>query len=275
MIADYYSEGFNKEHKYGEEVVVSPKTSLFIPVRSNLRARIESKRKLELAPYAGTLKKEREVPALFWDGNLVSERDGTYVFETKYVSDSDDVLPSEYLGTLPERIRKEFLKEMPQGIHKLANKLTGNERDSTKILQRFYEFVYEHEKLEHHTTGKPIEQLLKEYNDSGFFYGNCKEASDFFMALCNTKGYPTKRVFGKVLQFGGHVWTDVFVPVEDGYRFLPVDPILSYFGNHNPIDHLFFEYTPNIPIGLSSIVYNFMRNEKTPTDYRLSIEKIE
>jgi hypothetical protein len=276
MIADYYLEGFDKEHKYSEEVVVSPKTCLFIPMKGNLRAKIEAERKLEMSLYKGLMGDERGVPALFWDGNLVLDKGGTYVFETRYVSDSDDVLPFSYLGTLPNRVRKKFLKKVPQEIHELANKLTGNERNSIKILRKFYEFVREHQKPESPTIGKPIKQLLKEYDDDGFFYGNCKEAKNFFMALCDAKGYPTKQVCGKSLQPGGHVWSDVFVPVNKGYKFLPVDAALGYFGNHNLTSHLFYETTPNnISIEPSLRIWDFVRRKKRPIDYKLSIEKID
>jgi hypothetical protein len=42
MIADYYLEEFSKECSYGEEVLVNPKDILFIPVKGNLKATIES-----------------------------------------------------------------------------------------------------------------------------------------------------------------------------------------------------------------------------------------
>ncbi len=273
MIADYYSEAFDKEHKYGEEAVISPKTILFIPVRGNLRARIESERKIELLPDWNL--KIREVPALFWSENLVLEDGKNYVFETKYVSNSHDILPPHYLETLPSIIRKRFLKKVPQGIHELANKLIGNEKESIEILQRFHDFVHEHEREENPTTGKPIEQLLKEYNEGGFFYGNCKEARDFFMALCDAKGYPTKRVDGKCLESGCHVWADVFVPIKGGYGLLPVDAALGYFGRHNPMNHLFFEHTPDMPSRLFLTALDFVRGKETPNNYKLSIEKID
>ena len=160
------------------------------------------------------------------------------------------------------------------GIHELANKLIGSERNSFKVLQRFYQFVYALEKLEIPTTGKPIEQLLEEYNDGGFFYGGCKEARDFLIALCNAKGYPAKKVYGKSLGPCTHVWADVFVPVEDGYKFFPIDAALGYFGNHSPMDHLFFEKSPGMPINLSSMVVDIVRSKKTVKNYKLSIEKI-
>ena len=42
MIADYYSEGFDKKHQYGQEVLIKPGTVLFTPMDGNLRAIIES-----------------------------------------------------------------------------------------------------------------------------------------------------------------------------------------------------------------------------------------
>ena len=41
MVVDYYSEAFDKEHRYGEDVDMSPQTTLFIPVSGNLRAKIK------------------------------------------------------------------------------------------------------------------------------------------------------------------------------------------------------------------------------------------
>ena len=159
---------------------------------------------------------------------------------------------------------------MPDGIRQLAKSLAGKETDTRQVLQRFYEFVYFHEKPEFPTTGKPIEQLLEEYNNEGFFYGNCKEASTFYMALCNAVGYPTKWVEGKALDSGGHVWTDVFVPMKSGYKIFPVDAALGNFGNLDESDNLFFERSPKIPIS-----YNLRFLGGLSKEYKLKIERID
>lgn len=276
MIADYYSKRF-EEQKYGETITIPPETCLFIPVRGNLRATITAQRNLEISPHSCTTRMggiEREVPALFWSENLVSAEDRTYIFETKYVSDSDIILPFDYLETLPKKIRKNFLRKVPQKVHELADELTGSERDSIKILQKFYDFIYQHEEAEYHTQGKPIEELLDEYTDTGYFYGNCKEARNFFMALCDAKGYPSKAVSGKALEPGGHVWLDVFVPVRGGYKLVPADATLNHFGKHNPMNHLFFEYTPDMSMGLFSRFCDKVRGENTLVNYKMSIERI-
>ena len=257
MIADYYSKGFDKEHVYGETIDVVPKILLFIPVKGNLRAIIESKERIRISkycPYANPSKYpdvnklDRAPPSLFWDEYLVSSENKRYVFETNYCTDSDDILPISHVDQIPAPLKREFLRVVPRGIHDLANNLIGNEIESRTILQKFNNFVYEHEKPENETTGKPIEQLLDEYERTGDFYGNCKEASTFFMGLCDAAEYPTKRVIGKSPHaLEGHVWVDVFVPVENSYKLFPVDAALDLFGNHNPEFHILFEESPTAP----------------------------
>lgn len=275
MIADYYSQGFDEEHIYGQEVLVHPNTTLFIPIDGNLRAIIEAERiKASRKAWIAVSNQDRTPPALFWDEILVASDKGSFVFETRYITDSDDVLPISYMNQIPERLRKEFLSDVPEGIHQLAKSLIGNERETRRILHRFYEFVHEHEKPEHHTIGKPIEQLLEEYSEKGFFYGNCKESRIFYVSLCNAIGYPTKRVEGKALSIGGHVWTDVFVPMERGYGLIPADATLENFGHHNRRNHLLFEKSPEMPINRISRLKNWVKGKDNPKEYKLKIERI-
>lgn len=273
MLENWFHDGFKDSHNYGEEVLVNP-TVLFIPLRSNLRAEIKSERGIKTRKKAFAEHWDRSPPPLFWDEYLISSEKGIYVFETRYVTDSNEILSIRYLDHIPERTRKSFLRKVPTGIDELVNKLVGKETETRKILQTFHDFVYEHEKLESPTTGKPIKKLLDEYSRTGYFYGNCKEARDFYMALCNAKGYPTKRVTGKLPESGGHVWTDVFVPIEDGYKLLPVDAIWGYFGNLNSGSHLFLEYAPELRFGFFSGVWNFVKGGPKE-NYKLKIEHIK
>ena len=214
MIAAWYEGNFEKQHYYEENALVKPKTFVFVPARINLRAVIESKGNINT--YKTSLfEGDREAPPLFWSENLVSE-ENPYIFETKYCTESDDLLPISYLNKIPERLAKIFLRKTPPRISELADKLVGKEKDTRKLLKKFYEFVAEHEKFLRYTLTKPIEQLVDEYDSKGYFYGNCKEARDFYAALCNSKGFPTKKVLGISLNSWGHVWVDVFVPSEDG-----------------------------------------------------------
>ena len=265
MIEDWFEDGFAKPHAYGEDVLVNPGTILFVPARINLRATMKSDREIEDCGYVGICKyhkHERMTGSLFWSENLVPSEGHIYVFETKYCTKSDDILPASCLGQIPEKLRREFTRPVPNGISELADKLVGDETDTIKLLGKFFVFVGEHLEPEMITTGKPVEQLLEEYQSKGHFYGNCKEARDFYIALCDSRGYPSKRVSGKSAKRGGHVWVDVFVPVGNGYRLLPVDPALIYFGNFNPDSHYFFEYTPEtVP--------------KTPDAYKLKIEHVD
>lgn len=276
MIADYYSHGFElKEHYYGEDILVTPETALFVPARVNLRAIIEADRGIKTLQFASYCENDREVPALFWDENLSFSDENTYVFETKYCEEGEGILPVTHIGLIPEKIKRGFTRPVPDGISQLASKLIGKEDSTRRILRKFFDFIHEHQRTRR-TTGEPIEQLLDEYEKTGYFYGNCKEVRDFYIALCDSQGYPTKKVLGKALDVGGHVWVDVFVPVESGYKLLPIDSALGYFGNLSPIDHLFFEYTPIImPIGIISRIRNFVRRKDAEKDYKLRIERIE
>jgi len=241
----WYEDGFENVHIYGEHVLITPNTILFIPARINLRATIEAEKVIELHKHTLSDKCEREVPAIFWKENITFQDGKATIFETKYCSDPDNILPISFLEQIPEGLRDEFLEKAPNGIYELANELVGDEKDTRKLLMKFYTFASENIKYEKPTTGKPIEELLDEYKNTGYFFGNCKEARDFYMALCNAKGYPAKRVSGKAaLGSGGHVWADVFVPTEDGYKLLPADPARGSFATLNPSCHLFFERAP-------------------------------
>lgn len=272
MYADYYSEGFDIGHKYGEEVMIRPETILFVPISENLRAIIESE-KIRISESVPASIHDRTPPALFWNENLIPSNKGTCIFETRYVTNSDDIPSISYLDLIPDRLKREFLKQVPRGFHELASKIVGREKDTRKILHAFHEFVYEHEELEPDTIGKPIEKLLSEYEETGYFYGNCKEARDFSMALCNAIGYPTKRVGGKCWNMGGHVWADVFVPMKTDYKLVPIDATLTSFGYHNAVNHLLFERTPKMSFGLISRFSNIVRGKSTPKEYKLKVER--
>ncbi|MFH1637897.1 MAG: transglutaminase-like domain-containing protein [Candidatus Woesearchaeota archaeon] len=272
MIADWYEDGFNIGRQYGETALVEPGKILFIPAKINLRAIIESESKIKTRDDVSSLTFDREVPSLFWKENLIAAENNTYVFETKYCKESDEVLPRRYLKDIPERLANEFLREVPQKFSGLAAKIAGNEVDSRKMLWKFYEFVHEHLRPKRKTTGKPLKQLMEEYEAKGCFYGNCKEARDFYAALCNSKGFPTKKVMGKVLKPGGHVWVDVFVPTDRGYKLLPVDPALSYFGSFSRYDHIFFESLPRGG-GLLKAIEGLVKPKENM--FRLTILKAE
>lgn len=271
MSADYYSDGFDNEHSYGEKVSVNPGTLLLIPAKGNLRAKIEAERIKTEERLCFLIADARTPPPIFWDENLISSEEGTHVFETKYIAASDEILPVSYLKNIPERLRQRFLRKAPTAIHELTDRIVGHEKETRKILHKFYEFVYEHLKLETPTTGKPIKKLLEEYNKRGFFYGNCKEARDLYIALCDAKRFPAKKVIGKPLCSRGHVWVDIFVPIENGYKLFPVDAALGYCGYHDPRYHLFWETCPHIP--LLEKILNFVRRKDS--NYKLSLECIE
>ncbi len=246
-----------------------PGTYLFVPMHGNLKATIKTEKELKMSKHACIFPMDREVPALFWSENLnldlASDGKRIYTFKTKYIQDFSEILPSDYLKNVPRWAEENFLADVPSGIIKLANKLAGNEKDTVKILEKFYYFIVNHMQVELITMGKPLEQLLDEYANAGCFYGNCKEAKTFLMGLCNAKGFPTKGVYGKSLRPLAHVWTDVFVPVEGGYKLLPIDGALGYFGYHDCMSHLLFEPTPAVS-GLLANAFNIGH-------YQLSIEK--
>lgn len=276
QIPDWYTDGFDSPHKYGESVLISPETWVFIPARINLRAVIESERRIKSNEYLSHTRLDREVPSLFWDENLVPSDGNVYVFETRYCTESDEILPLSYLSQIPERLTKKFLREVPSRVSELADKLVGVETDTRTLLRKFYEFVAEHRIYQTPTSGKPIEQLLSEYERVGYFYGNCTESRNFYAALCDAKGLPTKKVSGKSFLAEGHAWVDVFVPTDGGYKLLPVDPSLEYFGNLYPAQHLFMEYTPGISqIGIGDRIFNFVARKVEIRDYQLKIETKE
>jgi hypothetical protein len=273
MIADYYCSGFDRRCIYGEKVLVNPMEAIFIPVRGNLKAIIDSEEKINLFNNADglsdSLARERNPPALFWSEYLSSKKDDKYVFETKYIKNSDEILPISSLDNIPSNLRKEFLCKVTPEVSKLANKIVRNEKETKTILKRFYDFILENQRPLNPTTGKSVETMLEEYEKNGHFTGNCKEARDFYMALCDSVGYPTKRVSGKNLVYGGHVWPDVFVPVKDGYGLFPVDAALWHFGCHNAEDQIFFEHAPKISWNFSNII------RKPQTNYKLTIESVK
>ena len=235
------------KHYLEEIVLVNPDNILFIPSLLNLRATIECEKKIQppIEPPVSTRK--REVPALFWEENLILSDEKFHIFETKYYNDFDEILPIDYLNQIPEKFNKKFIKKPPKKISELADKLVGKEKDTRKILKKFYNFVIEHHKPELDTTGKSLRRIMKEYEKGGFFYGNCKEIRDFYSALCNSKGLPTKKVIGKVLEkSGGHTWADVFIPTDRGYKLFPVDGALRYFGYTKPLQNVFLEFLPSI-----------------------------
>lgn len=241
----WYEDGFKISHTYSENVLIKENTLLFIPARINLKATIESERGIQVHEHPWMMSPSREVPPLFWNENLVHSNKNTYVFKTNYYTNDEEILSISCLDKIPKKLTKKFLKKVPKGISELSDKLVGStEKDITKILKKFYEFTKEHEKSKSPTPKKSIKELLSEYKKDGFFYGSCKEARDFFSALCNSKGLPTKKVLGKSLQPLAHVWVDVFVPVKKSYKLFPVDAALGFFGTLSPLDHLFFEYGP-------------------------------
>jgi hypothetical protein len=61
--------------------------------------------------------------------------------------------------------------------------------------------------------------------------GRCMDYSDVFITLCRTADIPTRQVFGRNFNGGGHAWTEVYIkdqgwfPVEPQYDILGVSKI--------------------------------------------------
>lgn len=269
-----YADGFENGYKYNENVLIKPDACLFIPARVNLEATIESERKIKIREYATTsslLAEDRDVPSLFWSENLIYSDKNIYVFQTNYYKNDAEILPISYLDKIPKKLTKNFLRKVPQEILELANKLIGTEKNITNILNKFYEFTMEHEKYKSPTSGKSIEKLLSEYKKDGYFYGTCKEARDFFSALCNSQGLPTKKVVGKSLSPCAHVWVDVIIPTNNGYKLFPVDAALKFFGELQPLDHLFYEYAPLLNLNIFNEISDTFKKEDYK--YKLKIKR--
>lgn len=241
----YYCKNAWKPCSFGEEILVKPFRTICVPIDKNVRISLRNNGEYFL------LKKGIDsdyTEILLSDENISFKNDTLTIFETKYSPNLEDIVSLDQLEKIPQRIKKKFLKRVPKGIKKLANELVGNETDTLLILKEFYNFVRTHYKSYSPTTGKKIETLLKEYKKHNHFYGNCKEISSFYAALCNSKGLPVKKVIGKSRGKGAHIWTEVCVPTEKSYRWTPVDPALHYFNQlsynkHLPVTRL-PSYTP-------------------------------
>ena len=61
--------------------------------------------------------------------------------------------------------------------------------------------------------------------------GRCMDYGDVFITLCRTAGIPTRQVFGRNFNGGGHAWAEVYLkeygwfPVEPQYNILGVSKI--------------------------------------------------
>jgi hypothetical protein len=276
MVHDWYEEGFNLGHKHGEEVEMNTNVTLFVPIERNLKATIETDKNLKLSDFATIVRTDRETPAIFWRENLVLKEGNTTVFQTNYVTEKDEILPLTEMHNIPLEIRQEFTGKTSPEVQALAQKIIGKRTETQRILWSFYDFVSENLSPKAGTYGKTMDMLMKEYEKDGRFYGSCKEARDFFIALCDAVGYPAKRVTGKSYQPVGHVWADVFVPVENGYKLYPVDAALGYCGMHDPLDHLFFESTPSLmPKSFLKRAWQSLNLAEEKGSYKLKIEKIE
>ncbi len=264
-------DGYLIPHSYGEEAEIKPGTFLTIMALRNLRAVIESEidiKPVDIKPVADDAFSffDGYTPSIFWAENKGPASNGrTYVFETRYCS-TDEILPPKYLSQIPRRLSRRFLRSVPQKVSDLKDRLIGSENNGDKILKRFYEFCVEHQKRERPTSGKPVEELMEEYEREGYFYGNCKEASNFYAALCNAAGFPAKKVFGRT-PIGGHCWTDVIVPTEDGWKLLAVDPALGCFGDFKYTLHQFIDPSPDFATLLRSIF-----RIRKPKTYMLKIQ---
>ena len=75
--------------------------------------------------------------------------------------------------------------------------------------------------------------------------GRCMDYSDVFITLCRATGIPTRQVFGRIYQGGGHAWAEVYLKNEGWY---PVEPQYKRLGvskNHIP---LFVSSEGNFPV---------------------------
>jgi len=75
--------------------------------------------------------------------------------------------------------------------------------------------------------------------------GRCMDYSDVFITLCRADGIPTRQVFGRIYQGGGHAWAEVYLKDKGWY---PVEPQYERLGvskNHIP---LFVSSDGNFPV---------------------------
>jgi len=225
--------------KNGETLSAKPRDHLAIYAHMNLRAIVESPTELNLT------KKDRlnKPELLFLEENLILKNKNYYVFQTKYSKSLDDILGIKDIKQIPPPLREEYIAEPYGKLKKIANDLKGNKENCIDILRSFHNFARNNVK-EKITYGRSLKQILKDYNQKGFYYGNCKEISLLCSSLCDCVGIPSRMISGKfTADEGGHAWIEACVPNKDSYIWMPVDPGMDYFNEYSG-DHIFHSYLP-------------------------------
>ncbi len=272
------------EHKYGEKAKVKTDEFLFIPAKFNLEVIVDCYGNLDLydhfqldlietlgARYAST-------DTIFNKENIVKKEKNRYIFKTKYSETFDDVLTLDYIDKIPREIRKKHVFKIPEKLKNISNKLKEDSLKNTNsdnivytILFPFFFYVKNRRKNYLFNGFKKIERLTNEISENDNFKGACMEGTTLYNALCNSVGLPARRVSGKNLKKGGHVWSEVCVPTKDSYRWIPVDATLGFFNSFYIKKHMVFSKTPDYSISF------YFKNMflKKPEEMFLTINHID
>lgn len=258
-------------HKFGDEVRLQSKflsKLVLIPAYTDVEIVINSAERINFPNFQPN---DKDPEVVLTKENLHSyEKDlNVYIFRKKNSAELSSVLPLNEISRIPKIIGKTYIERIPQDMYTLARKLyEGN--DTVTAIETFYDFVHRHLRRKSPTTRKKLNKLLKEYRNSGYFYGNCKEACDFFAGLCYTKELPVRKISGKTLYSErGHVWDEVCVPTDGGYEWVPVDAIKGYFNNLSD-KHFFISRIPSI-FTRNAIVNWFLRR---PNELTLKVDSL-
>ena len=238
-------------YSFGEEVEINPTNRILIPAFTSVRVTI----KTDFNPLMFN-----HSDMIFNNENLVLRKDRTWIFETNYSLDLSEILSLDYKHYIPKRLRRKYISRTSRIVHEFANELVGDEKNIAKLIFKLYEFVHKNMKPSRNSKEKKAEILVREYMENGFFSGNCREASNLFIALCQAIDLPARKVSGfNPYSLAWHRWSEVCVPTISGYAWVPVDCGKGYFKDLG-IDNYFVSHICHHK--LLKLVYLMKRSRK-------------
>lgn len=147
-------------------------------------------------------------------------------YETTAIINPDDIQPyntenPDYkLYTRSER----FIEADDPEIIQLANQVAGTETNPYQIAHKFYDYIID--SYHYERTGKGL-LGAKSFMETG--KGECDDYTALFVALCRSKGIPSRPIVGYWALSGidqTHVWGEVYI---EPFGWIPVDPTVGQF----------------------------------------------
>ena len=128
-----------------------------------------------------------------------------------------------------------FIEADDPKIIQLANQVAGTETNPYQIAHSFYDYIID--TYHYELTGRGL-LGAKSFMETG--KGECGDYTALFVALCRSKGIPSRPIVGYWATSGlnqTHVWGEVYI---EPFGWIPVDPTVGqsqttsrdyYFGN--------------------------------------------